>query len=125
MPTTARLTYNILPQLARKMKPAAMEVVGETLEEIDVTVQTGMAASGSPSAPGAMPGIDTGALAASLQQELSPANYEGIYYTGQEYAPYLEYSTTTMAARPFMTPAAERARPGFMRKMSNLESKLK
>lgn len=135
--TTVTLTYNIFPEIVRRMAPAALAIIGETLAEMDATVQVGMGAGGSgrvytrgsrthtASAPGAMPAVDTGALRASMQHEIARGKYTGTYYTAMEYAPYLEYGTTKMQPRPFMTPAAERARPGFMRRMKRLEDRLR
>lgn len=102
------------------------------------------------SAPGESPAIDMGALAGSIQQNLdnhSDAGADGLVYTNAEIGPYLEYGTgstgagwplperpadvdyTTsvvgMAPRPYMTPAAERARAGFEEKLRNLEQRLK
>lgn len=101
------------------------------------------------SAPGEAPAIDMGALAGSIQQRLDDggdAGATGLVYTNMESAPYLEYGTgstgaawplperpaevdyTTsvvgMAPRPFMTPAAERARAGFEEKLRGLEDRL-
>jgi hypothetical protein len=101
------------------------------------------------SAPGEAPAIDMGMLAASIQQRLDDhgdAGAEGLVYTAVEYAPYLEYGTgstgaswplperpanvnyTTslvgMAPRPYMTSAAERARPGFETKLRQVEKRL-
>jgi len=101
------------------------------------------------SAPGQAPAMDMGALAASIQQRLDDrgdAGARGMVYSNMEYAPYLEYGTgstgaaaplperpadvsyTTsvvgMAPRPYMTPAAERARPGFEEKLRRLAERL-
>lgn len=94
------------------------------------------------SAPGEAPAIDLGALAASIQQRMEDYGESGalgVVYTDAEIAPYLEYGTgaagaawpllrpdevsyTTslagMAPRPYMTPAGERARPGFERRVA-------
>jgi len=75
------------------------------------------------SAPGEAPAIDTGALANSIQTEMDTLT-SGAVYTGIEYAPYLEFGTSRMAARPSFTPAGEHERPRFMGRMRNLESKL-
>lgn len=101
------------------------------------------------SAPGEAPAIDLGALAGSIQQRLDDhgeAGADGLVYTNSEIGPYLEYGTgstgasyplperpadvdyTTgvigMAPRPYMTPAAERARAGFENKLRTLEQRL-
>lgn len=135
--TTVTIVTNNFASIARRLPVEAMEVVADTLIDIDVAVQTGMAAGGGgriyirrgrthqASAPGQMPATDTGNLAGSMQHELDRSKGVGYYYTSVEYAPYLEYGTTRMLARPFLTPAAERARPRFIRRMSNLESRLR
>jgi len=71
--------------------------------------------SSSPSMPGQPPGIDTGALRASVHTEKVKAR-EHKTVAGTDYAIYLEYGTVTedgstrMAARPFMLPAVERTK---------------
>gem|GEM_PF-6044501 len=61
--------------------------------------------SESPSAAGSPPAIDTGALAASLQQNDDRVG------SPLGYAAQLEYGTSRMAARPWLRPAVERVRP--------------
>lgn len=135
--TAARLTYNRFPEIARRLPVAAMEVVEETLEDMDRTVQTGMRAGGSgrvyvrgarahqASAPGQMPAVDLGMLVGSLSHEIIRGRYTGYYFTAVLYAPMLEYGTSRMLARPFLTPAAEQARGRFLSKMRKLESRLR
>jgi HK97 gp10 family phage protein len=60
-----------------------------------------------------------------MQHELDRAKRAGYYYTSVDYSIYLEYGTSRMLARPFMTPAAERVRQRFIRRMRNLEDKLR
>lgn len=135
--TVARLVYNRLPEIVAKLPRAATEIVKETVEEIDGTVRQGMAQPKSgrvyvrgarlhtASAPGEMPAIDSRALLNSLQKRVISGKARGYYFTDNPYAAYLEYGTSKMAARPFMTPAAERARRSFMRKLRNLEDRLR
>lgn len=161
MKGTVTVTFNRLPELTKRLPEALTQIVKETLNDIESDIAVGM---GEPkggrqyrrgerwhqaSAPGEMPAIDTGHLAASIQQQIDDhgdAGADGLVYTNAEYAPYLEYGTgrtgagwplperpadvdyTTsvvgMAPRPFMTPAAERARPEFEAKLRNLEQRL-
>jgi HK97 gp10 family phage protein len=61
----------------------------------------------SPSAAGSPPGVDTGALRASIRTEkLGDYSYQIV--TGVEYAIYLEMGSSKMSARPFMGPMAMR-----------------
>lgn len=131
--TKVTITFNRFNEIAAQLPDEAMEIVADTIAEIDADVQTGMAAGGTgriygnhqASAPGEMPARDMGFLAASLQTEFDEKKSTGYYYSSEETAPHLEYGTVHMAARPFMTPAAERARPGFIREMKDLESRLR
>lgn len=57
----------------------------------------------SPSPPGGPPGVDTGALRASIHTEAVNALTQRIA-DAVEYGVYLEFGTTRMGARPFMIP---------------------
>ena len=135
--TSVKLVYNKFPAIAKQLPKAALEIIEETIDDINETVKHGMASPKSgrvyvrgnrlhtASAPGEMPAIDTTKLISSLQHQIVRGEYKGYYYTESVYAPMLEYGTSKMAPRPFMTPAAERARRAFMRKMKNLEDRLR
>jgi len=128
--TVVTLTHNRFPAIIRALPREAREIVTETVLDIETQIKVGMASSHSgewygshqASAPGEMPAIDTGALAASILTEVSGT--KGTVYTNMEYAEFLEYGTANMQARPYMTPAAEAARGSFIRKLRNLESRL-
>lgn len=96
------------------------------------------------SAPGEAPAMDTGALAEVQTSMVKPTR--GIVHEDEEYAVYMEYGTGAtgaawplperpsdvkytlsvvgMAPRPHMTPAGERARPRFVKKMREIEGRL-
>lgn len=131
--TTSRVTFNNFPKIAAALPKAAAAVVEETVEEIynDIVADMQAAKSGrsygvrglhTASAPGESPAIDSGELVSSLDTDVQGT--QGAVYTDDPKSVWLEYGTSRMAARPFMTPAAERARPGFERKLADLESKL-
>lgn len=128
--TVVTLTHNRFPEIIRALPRETGEIVEETVLDIETNIKVGMASShngewyGShqASAPGEMPAIDTGALAASIQTDVQGT--KGTVYTNQEYAEFLEYGTSNMEARPYMTPAAESARAPFLRKLRALESRL-
>lgn len=135
--TAARIVYNHFPEIVRRLPGAAREIVQETIDEIDETVKHGMATTKSgrayvrggrihiASAPGEMPAIDTTNLISSLQKKIVSGKAHGYYYTEVDYAPMLEYGTSEIAPRPFMTPAAEKAKKSFMRKFRRLEDRLR
>ena len=57
----------------------------------------------SPSRPGDPPGVDTGALRASMRWARG-GQYQRIIHDGVEYGVFLEYGTSKIAARPFVSP---------------------
>jgi hypothetical protein len=59
----------------------------------------------SVSAPGEPPGVDTGALRASIHVE-KLGEFSRAIVTGTDYAIHLEFGTEAMAARPFVAPMA-------------------
>lgn len=71
------------------------------------------------SAAGEAPAVMTGALKANIYIE-KPANGVRVVVAGQEYAPYLEFGTRYMAARPFMSPEVMRERPNFLRRAGEM-----
>lgn len=63
----------------------------------------------------------TGALRNSIQSVMEPGN--GLKWrvvVGQIYAPFLEFGTSRMIARPFLVPAVEKFRQSFMDKIKAL-----
>lgn len=67
----------------------------------------------SPSPEGETPGVDTGALKASIKAEPGDERLTWVVHDGVEYGVYLEYGTENedgsirMAARPWLLPAVE------------------
>ena len=130
--TVVTLTHNRFPEIARALPREVGEIVEETVLDIETQIKVGMASShngewyGShqASAPGEMPAIDTGALAASIQTDVKGT--KGVVYTNMEYSEYMEWGAPAagIEPRPFMTPAAEAARGPFLRKLRALESRL-
>lgn len=67
------------------------------------------------SSPGDPPGVQTGALRASIHVE-TPSRFVRTIVAGTDYAAHLEFGTSRMAARPFMSPMAfwlQRQLPSF------------
>lgn len=70
-----------------------------------------------PSAPGEFPAVDTGRLRASITHRVETGMNRTVGYVGTnvEYGPLLEFGTSKMAARPFMTPSLEMNRAQITR----------
>lgn len=68
------------------------------------------------SAPGQPPMSDTGRLANSITFD-RVGDLTATVGSALNYAPWLEYGTSRMAARPFFRPAVERMRPIYIGKL--------
>lgn len=66
------------------------------------------------SAPGEFPMSDTGRLAASVEVEIKSKMFRSVG-TSVLYGPHLEFGTTRMAPRPWLTPSFEQAIAGATR----------
>lgn len=107
---TVTIVYNHFPAISAAIRPAVRQIVQETCFAIETTAKIKVP-------------VDTGALRASILSEMT-GDTSGQVATGIEYSVYVEYGTVNMAARPYMTPAAEAERRHFMRKLSDLEASL-
>lgn len=81
----------------------------------------------APSAAGQPPAMVSGTLDASVvaapQQSISSGKTQTAIVVYAEYASFLEYGTSKMAARPFVRPAMKRAEKTFFRRMKLILSK--
>jgi len=127
----ATLEFNRFAEIAAKLPREVGDIVEQTALGIEAAVKAGMAEGKSgrmygahrASAPGEMPAIDTGVLAASIETERESAT-SYVVSTNQDYAPFLEFGTSRMAPRPFLGPAASEAEPEFVSELSDLERRL-
>jgi HK97 gp10 family phage protein len=110
MPRSIEIVYDHFPQLAARLPEAVRTIVQETIFAIETGAKI--------KCP-----VDTGALRASYTSEMT-GETSGQVATNIEYSVYVEWGTSRMAAQPHVTPAAEYERRHFMKKMSDLESRL-
>lgn len=94
-----------LRQLLREFPDTMEDAINSLAHDGQAWVQDQFGSDGSPSAPGGIPGIDTGTLKNSISVELAGAMARMIV-AGAEYAIPLEFGTSKMEARPFMLPMA-------------------
>lgn len=96
-----RVVHNELPRFAAKLKQGAVAIVGKTVADGEALTKLNIID---------VKAVDTGNYLNSWQHESheTPEGAEGSWFSGVEYGPYLEYGTRYMAARPAVTPAAER-----------------
>lgn len=124
------IVFNRLPQLESQLRERAGLAVRKAAFDIEAGAKQSMkgpksgatykrgSKSHQASAPGEAPAIDTGNLVNSIQTDVQGLRAE--VGTAVEYALYLEYGTSKMAARPFLGPAAEAVRPSLIQAMESL-----
>ena len=138
MNVRVKIVDNRLNELSGQLRRLASRAVREELMAITKDVKMDMAQTksgglylrsktGAPhqaSAPGEAPAIDSGALVNSIQTTMD-GDLSGAVYTNQEYAMFLEYGTTKMAARPFFSSNGEKSRPRFWARINQILGGLK
>lgn len=100
----ARGLQALIRATPERLDRAVMAAATEINSEIVTSFGT------SPSSPGEPPGVDTGALRASMRAVKMKRRFTARVATSIDYAPYLEFGTERMAARPFFSPVMERWR---------------
>lgn len=109
--TVVTLEFDRFDELMAQFGNETEKAVQETLFEIETHTKL--------NAP-----VDTGLLRSSYQSELTGRG-EGAVFTNTEYAEHVEFGTSRMPAHPHLGPAAESARPSFMRRMQAIGSMLR
>ena len=102
-------------ELARKMPGRLDEFGRKSTMQMTTEVQTSfgsgpggqMYGNHIASSPGNPPNVDTGALRASIGWR-ALGGFRYMIFDGVIYGAYLEFGTSRMAARPFMSPVFER-----------------
>lgn len=130
---TAKVVFDHIPQITAAMRPRASLAVQKTLLDIERMAKESMQGPKSgrlyeradkphqASAPGEAPAIDLGLLVGSIQTRME-GDISGMVFTNIDYAQSLEFGSIRMAARPFFTPAAVEAWPGFVAAMKEVIS---
>lgn len=102
--------FNRLPDFARSISATPRDIVQKLGFDIEADSKNSMVGGGSPhapSAPGQPPHVDTGHLKDSIGFEMT-GQTSGEVTAGADYSAMLEYGTSRMPARPFLTPAVDR-----------------
>ena len=101
---TIRLDIKRLEGIQRNLPELAGRAIASLAFEGEGYIKKNMGAS--PSAPGEFPGVDTGKLRNSIRAE-KEATLRWVVTTDTEYAAHLEFGTSRMAPRPFMSPTLD------------------
>ena len=102
-----RLVENRIPQLKGKARERARLAVRKAAFDINAHAK-------------AVVPVDTGKLKGSIQMEILDEGDRALVGACAHYAPYVEFGTYKMAAKPYLTPAVERVRPSFEAAMRRL-----
>jgi HK97 gp10 family phage protein len=139
MPGSTRVDFNHFPEYESRLQQAADKMVRKAALDIERLAKQ--------KAP-----VDTGALRNSIYtvtstdsdytaasssagkrnqdaEQFPPVEQQppgqAIVAVGMSYGAYVEYGTRHMAARPYLTPAAETVRPQFLAAMGRLEEMMR
>lgn len=108
---TIEIKFDHFADIAKKAHDAVSDIVRKTA--LDVEGQAKMFVP-----------VDTGVLKNSIDVQME-GDMTAVVAPHTEYAAYVEFGTSRMAAQPYMTPAAEEARPAYIAALTQLEARLK
>ncbi len=114
-----------LARAVRKAKIEPLQKAALLLErEVKTSMSTGGGSEKTPSAPGAVPHVQTGNLRASISSaQLNKDTFVVGPTKSAAYGKFLEFGTSRMAPRPFMFPALLKVIPKFPKFFKNLNLK--
>ena len=98
---------NKIPALTKESRARAVQAVAKAAYDIE-----GQAKAVVP--------VDTGNLKNSIQTESGDSDLTKYVGPHTDYAVHVEYGTYKMRAQPYLRPAAERVRPGFIAAMQQI-----
>ncbi len=67
-------------------------------------------------------GYSTGFTRKHMAHELQDGGLTAVVYPISEYAPYVEFGTRKMDAEPFMKPALDKVKRGFLKDMGRIKN---
>ena len=121
-----RLSDDLRREVGQVVLGAAVEMRADIVNSIQRGPASGLTYKKSnptrthtASAPGQPPMSDTGRLANSITFD-RVGDLTATVGSALNYAPWLEYGTSRMAARPFFRPAVERMRPKYIGKLEDI-----
>lgn len=112
-----KIVYNNLPKIAARLPEAVSEIVRKTAKDVEAGAKV------------VVP-VDTGTLKRSIKTDMV-SRTQAIVSANTDYAVYVEYGHEKrnhkgrVEERPFMRPAAEKAKPGFLAALRRLEERLR
>ena len=102
----AKIVFNDLPKLRGELRRRAGEAIKRAAYDVEARAKD------------VVP-VDTGNLKNSIGTTME-GDLTAVVGTAVEYAPYVEFGTYKMAARPYLGTAAEAVRPSLVEAMKGL-----
>jgi HK97 gp10 family phage protein len=97
---SVKVVFNHLPQAATALHAAVVDQVKTSTLDVEARAKQVVA-------------VDTGTLRRSIHSVFENGGLKGICGPSVSYAPFIEFGTRHMAARPYMRPAAALVLPRF------------
>ena len=101
-----------------EVRNIAVKGITEGNKTGDTVIRRGTAHTTS--AAGEYPAADTGVLHTNIFADADSDGLGGSVESRAKYSEFLEFGTSKMAARPFMQPSAEQARPRIRQRLREL-----
>lgn len=125
--------FNHIPAVIEAMHKAASQIVRKAALDVEAAakqgapVRTGFLRSSIYTVTHEESSYGQGAGQGPLLPEIPKAEDDTTAYTavGAEYGVYVELGTSKQAAQPYLVPAADRVRPGFLAAWDALEEALR
>jgi len=108
-----QLDTRALDKMTSQMERKAERILDVAANHIEQRAMASMVGGGTPhqpSAPGSPPAVDTGTLKNSIPESRKTERLCRWVGTNLPYGLYLEFGTSRIAARPWLTPAIEAER---------------
>lgn len=132
-----KIIYNRIDEIIRMFPSEAEDIIDRTRLQVESVAKVSMGGESKhgkiyqrrgrmhqASAPGEAPAVDTGNLMTSVQSQMEGKS-AAIVWVGAEYGKDLEFGTTRIGARPFLRPALEKAKRGFVEAFRRLEERFR
>lgn len=100
-----RVTKNDFARISRELRPRLRDAINETALDVETLAKQ--------RAP-----VKTGNLRRSLHTAPAAEELRATVGTNVEYARFVEYGTSRMGPRPYLTPALESNRPRFVDRLA-------
>ena len=129
--TKVKVVFNHFPEIARQLPELTHELLEETADKIAEETRAHAPVAAEAHYAKTRKGskkryklVQPGRLKKSIKTKVNARGSKAWVRVKQFYGYFLEYGTVKMAARPFLTPAAEKMRPWFIERCKDMLGRL-